>query len=170
MPLMAIQRDASKHTYSAAHYDGQGYARANESIQVFLATGSVDPFVSLILTEAMLRGVLPYRDPSALSGAWSWIWPQPPAVDPVKKAMAQRLELENKTISPQRACLQNNVDFETLCQEWKKANEILKANGLPEMLGPIPADPMALANALKQYENEHKNEDEGEDEGDDDID
>ncbi len=170
MPLMAIQRDASKHTYSAAHYDGQGYARANESIQVFLATGSVDPFVSLILTEAMLRGALPYRDPSSMSGSWSWIWPQPPAVDPVKKAMAQRLELENKTISPQRACLQNNVDFETLCQEWKKANEILKANGLPEMLGPIPADPMALANALKQYENEHKNEDKEGDEGDDDID
>ena len=158
MPLMAIQRDASKHTYSAAHYDGQGYARANESIQVFLATGSVDPFVHLILTEAMLRGALPYRDPSKLESAWSWIWPQPPSVDPVKKAMAQRLELENKTISPQRACLQNNVDFETLCQEWKRANEILEANGLPAMLGPIPTDPMALANALKQLENEEKND------------
>ena len=159
MPLMAIQRDASKHTYSAAHYDGQGYARANESIQVFLATGSVDPFVHLIIAEAMLRGALPYRDPSKLESAWSWIWPQPPSVDPVKKAMAQRLELENKTISPQRACLQNNVDFETLCQEWKRANEILEANGLPPMLGPIPADPMALANALKQLENEEKNDD-----------
>jgi capsid protein len=157
MPLMAIQRDASKHTFSSAHYDGQGYARANESIQVFLSTGSIDPFVSLILTEAMLRGVLPYKNLAGIE-AWSWIWPQPPSVDPVKKAMAQRLELENKTISPQRACLQNNVDFETLCQEWKKANEILKANGLPEMLGPIPADPMALANALKQYENEQNNE------------
>lgn len=159
MPLMAIQRDASKHTYSAAHYDGQGYARANESIQVFLATGSIDPFVHLVLTEAMLRGVLPYRDPQILEGAWSWIWPQPPSVDPVKKAMAQRLELENKTISPQRACLQNNVDFETLCQEWKRANEILEANGLPAMLGPIPTDPIALANALKQLENEEKNDD-----------
>lgn len=156
MPLMAIQRDASKHTYSAAHYDGQGYARANESIQVFLATGTIDPFVDLILTEAMLRGVLPYKDPEKIECGWSWIWPQPPSVDPVKKAMAQRLELENKTISPQRACLQNNVDFETLCQEWKRANEILEANDLPPMLGPIPSDPMALANALKQMENEEK--------------
>ena len=73
----------------------------------------------------------------------------------VKEAMAQRLQLENRTLSPQRACLENNVDFETVCREWKKANEILVKNGLPEMLGPIPTDPNVLA-AIMANSNQEK--------------
>lgn len=145
MPLMSIQRDASKHNYSSARFDGQGYARANESIQCFLARNSLNPFVELVLIEGMLRGELPYREPRSLMNSWAWIWTQPPHVDPIKEAMGQRIQLENKTLSPQRACLANNVDFETIVREWKKANEILKANGLPEFLGPIPTDPNVLA-------------------------
>jgi hypothetical protein len=71
--------------------------------------------------------------------------------------MAQRLQLENRTLSPQRACLENNVDFETVCQEWKKANEILVANGLPKMMGPIPTDPNALA-AIMANANDQENQ------------
>jgi lambda family phage portal protein len=149
MPLMSIQRDASNHNYSSARFDGQGYSRANESIQSFLAHKRINPFVLLVLTEAMLKRQLPYRNPMDVAKELSWIWPQPPHVDPVKEAMAQRINMENKTLSPQRACLANNVDFETICDEWKKANEILKKNGLPEFMGPIPTDPTVLAALLK---------------------
>jgi len=155
MPLMSIQRDASRHNYSSARFDGQGYFRANQSVQSFLERRRINPFVKLILTEAMLRGILPYRDLNSVS--LTWIWPQPPHVDPVKEAMAQRIQMENKTLSPQRACLANNVDFDTICEEWKKANEILVSNGLPEMLGPIPTDPNVLAAMLNGANNENDN-------------
>lgn len=150
MPLMSIQRDASNHNYSSARFDGQGYQRANESIQGFLTRKSINPFFEIFLEEGMLRGVIPWKDPSEFSDRFTWIWTQPPAVDPVKEAMAQRLQLENRTLSPQRACLTNNVDFETIVQEWKTANEILKSHGLPEMLGPIPTDPTVLAASLAE--------------------
>jgi lambda family phage portal protein len=148
MPLMSIQRDASNHNYSSARFDGQGYQRANESIQGFLERKSIAPFFDIFLQEGMLRGVIPYRPPEAVMNAATWIWPQPPSVDPVKESMAQRIQLENRTLSPQRACLVNNVDFETICEEWKLANDILKKHGLPEMMGPIPTDPVALAYAM----------------------
>jgi lambda family phage portal protein len=157
MPLMSIQRDASNHTYSSARFDGQGYARANESIQYFIEQKAINPFIGLVLMESMLRGVLPYKEPRTLIGKWNCIWTKPPQVDPVKEAMAQRLQLENRTLSPQRACLENNVDFETVCKEWKKANEILVANGLPKMMGPIPTDPNALA-AIMANANDQENQ------------
>lgn len=144
MPLMSIQRDASNHNYSSARFDGQGYARANESIQSFLAKKRIEPFMMIVLQEAMLRKIISYQDPRIIKEKWVWRWTKPPHVDPVKEAMAQRLRMENRTLSPQGACLENNVDFETICRDWKKANEILKANGLPEMLGPIPSDPAVL--------------------------
>lgn len=168
MPLMAIQRDASKHNYSSARFDGQGYARANESLQGFLAGKCIDPFVRLVLTESILRGILPYRDLQQTQSVkkakksetvdWSWIWTEPPQVDPVKEAMSQRIQMENRTLSPQRACLANNVDFDTVCKEWKKANEILLKNGLPEMLGPIPTDPNMLAMLISQQEQKDDND------------
>lgn len=150
MPLMSIQRDASNHNYSSARFDGQGYQRANESIQGFLERRSVNPFFEIVLEEGMMRGVIPWKDPMEWHDRYGWIWTQPPSVDPVKEAMAQRIQLENRTLSPQRACLVNNVDFETIVAEWKTANEILKKNGLPEMLGPIPTDPTVLAAALAE--------------------
>lgn len=148
MPLMSIQRDASKHNYSSARFDGQGYARANESIQKFLEEKSINPFVSIFVTEGMLRGVLPYKDPKKVAGRWNMIWTPPPHIDPVKEAMAQRIQMENRTLSPQRACRANDVEFEDICKEFEKANEILKSHGLLEFVGPIPTDPAVLAAIL----------------------
>lgn len=156
IPLMAVQRDASKHNYSSARFDGQWYARANKSIQGLLEQKRINPFVDLVITEAMLRKQLPYKSldqwASTFPGRRTWIWTEPPHVDPVKEAMAQRIQLENKTLSPQRACLANNVNFETIVEEWGKANELFKKHGLPEMLGPIPADTAALAAYLAKDE------------------
>lgn len=147
MPLMSLQRDASKHNYSSARFDGQGYARANQSVQAKISQKRLNPFVHLIFTEAMLRGELRYKDRRDIKLIWQW--EKPPHVDPVKEAMAQRIRMENKTTSPQRECMADSGDFETIVAEWKRANEIFKANGLPEMLGSIPSNPVELAAMLQ---------------------
>jgi hypothetical protein len=72
----------------------------------------------------------------------------------VKEAMAERLRLENKTLSPQQACASHGLDFEQLVKDWKRANDTLVANGLPPMLGPVPGDLQSLVAYLNVDNNE----------------
>lgn len=136
MPLMQIRLDSSGHNYSSARFDGQLYWRANLSIQSALEAHRVRPVVMMVLAEAMERRLLAPRV-IRLSDL-SFRWPQPPHVDPVKEAMAQRIRMENKTLSPQMACMADGSDFEEIVRQWKRANAILEQNGLPPMLGPVP--------------------------------
>ena len=156
MPLMQIRLDSSGHNYSSARFDGQNYGRSNEMLQALLERRIVKPTVVMVLQEAMLVGQL---RPRSLEGVmWTWNWDQRPHVDPVKEAMAERLRMENRTLSPQRACRSGGVDFETIAREWKRANEILEANGLPPMLGPVPTDMAALAAWIQQEDAKDAND------------
>lgn len=142
MPLMQIRLDSSGHNYSSARFDGQIYNRANQALQSWLERRILNRMCRIVLNEAMLLRLLPPTPAKGIKLQWNW--DQPPHVDPVKEAMAERIRLENKTLSPQQACAGHGIDFEQLCRDWKRANEVLKKNGLPEMLGPVPGDLQSL--------------------------
>jgi lambda family phage portal protein len=142
MPLMQIRLDSSGHNYSSARFDASIYNRANTNIQNWLERRILKRMFRLVMAESMLLGLLPKRNVKEIPTQWNW--DQPPHVDPVKEAMAERIRLENRTLSPQLACAGHGIDFEQLCHDWKRANDILKKNGLPEMLGPVPGDLQSL--------------------------
>lgn len=146
MPLMQIRLDSSGHNYSSARFDAQNYQKANRVIQGALGRHRVRPVVRLILSEAMERRLLAPRVLTAKEITFRW--PQPPHVDPVKEAMAERIRLENKTLTPQLACASHGLDFETMAKDWKRANDILEKNGLPPMLGAVPTNLDELATYL----------------------
>jgi lambda family phage portal protein len=146
MPLMQIRLDSSGHNYSSARFDGQNYQKANRTIQGSLGRHRVYPLAELILVEAMQKGILRPRV-FARSEVY-FRWPQPPHVDPVKEAMAERIRLENKTMSPQQACAAHNLDFDKIASEWRLANDLLQKNGMPPMFGGLPTDLAKLATYL----------------------
>ena len=55
-----------------------------------------------------------------------WMW-----VDPLKDIQAQNQQIALHISNPIKAAEELGEDFETNCQELKRANEICKANGLP---------------------------------------
>lgn len=146
MPLMQVRLDSSGHNYSSARFDGQNYQKSNQTIQGSLGRHRVYPFAELILIEAMQKGILRPRLFSRKEVYFRW--PQPPHVDPVKEAMAERIRLENKTMSPQQACATHNLDFDKIATEWRLANELLEKNGMPPMFGGLPTDLAKLATYL----------------------
>lgn len=150
MPLMQIRLDSSDHNYSSARFDGQLYHRANVNIQGSLGRHRVKPVVRTVLLEAMRRGMLMPRILTADDVALRW--QQPPHVDPVKEALAERIRLENKTLSPQMAADAHNLDFERVVKDWRLANEVLEKNNLPPLLGGIPTDLVKLMTYLNQEE------------------
>ena len=155
MPLMQIRLDSSGHNYSSARFDGQLYWRANVSIQSSLEAHRVRPVGMLVLSEAMERRLLAPR--VVRPGEMTFRWPQPPHVDPVKEAMAERIRLENKTLSPQAACAAHQLDFDDVVRQWKLANQIMEQNGLPPMLGAVPTSLAELAMYLGLNEPEPTN-------------
>jgi lambda family phage portal protein len=143
MPLMQIRLDSSGHNYSSARFDAQTYQKANRIIQGSLGRHRVFPVVQLVLIEAMQKGIL--RPKLFSRSQVKFRWPQPPHVDPVKEAMAERIRMENRTLSPQDACSSYNLDFDKVVKDWALANKILEENGLPPLLGGIPTNLVELA-------------------------
>lgn len=150
MPLMQIRLDSSGHNYSSARFDGQIYARANESIQAWLERHILQRMAKTVFSEAMMTGLLPRRSLRGLRLQFNW--DKPPHVDPVKEALAAQIRMNCKVTSPQKECAAHASDFEDVAREWARANEILEKNGLPPMLGPIPIDLAALQQFLQPQE------------------
>lgn len=155
MPLMQIRLDSSGHNYSSARFDAQTYQKANRIIQGSLGRHRVYPVVALVLIEAMQKGILPPR--LFTRNEVKFRWPQPPHVDPVKEAMAERIRMENRTLSPQDACSSYNLDFDKVAKDWALANKILEQNGMPPLLGGIPTNLAELAAFLNPEAPEDEN-------------
>lgn len=157
MPLMQIRLDSSGHNYSSARFDAQTYQKINRVFQGSLGRHRVCPLVKLVLNESMRRGIL--RPRVIRTNEISFRWPQPPHVDPVKEAMAERIRLENRTLSPLSAADSHNLDFEKLAREWKRANEILEKNGMPPLFGAIPTNLTELLGYLMGEESNGSQQD-----------
>lgn len=138
MPLMKIRHDASNHNYSSARFDAGDYNRACGVFQQWLWRKRIKVPVVLVLQEAMLRGRLAPRALNKIRLRAEW--DQPPHADPVKEALAAKLRMEMRISSPQLECIPLGHDFEKICSDWKRANELLEKNNMPPMLGAVPTN------------------------------
>lgn len=143
MPLMMLLLDSASHNYSSARFDGQMFWRGVAKTQGWLGR-ILSRIESDVALEAERAGILP-APPDDLKRSWSWT--KAPHVDPVKEAMAERLQLENGTLSYQDACAANNTSMERQIAKRRKAQEALKEAGLPEIPGIANATATAAINS-----------------------
>ena len=167
MPLMTVRLDASKHNYSSARFDGQGYYRMLRAIQYWLSgtpksTGMLSGLVDDVDRESSLyyrskRLAIPER-PARVT--YEWTWPVPPHVDPAKEGLGERIGLENGTIPFADACTARGTDEDRVIAKHLRTNEKLTAAGLPP-LPPIGAYPKAPVDFSSIYGVEEEEESDG---------
>lgn len=126
MPLMLIKLDSSKHNYSAARFDHQGYIRHLESWQAWLGRTMLTRLAINLARELMLAGDLRRpRDPWKIY----WVWQPPPQGDPVKERAAERMGLMNKTLTFADACRARNLKEAEVIAAWGRTRRLLIEQG-----------------------------------------
>jgi len=126
MPLMLIRLDSSGHAYSAARFDDQGYTRHIDSWQAWLGRRALNRMVKTLRRELELAGELPTA-PQDLHLLWNW---QPrPKGDPVKERAAERMGMQNKTLTFAEACRLQNRQEEDVIASWARTKRRLEAAG-----------------------------------------
>jgi lambda family phage portal protein len=158
-PHMIFRRDASNHNMSSARFDGSRYSVAIDRFHSKLEKRCLAPIARRLIRIAQLTGLLPptpvskiakklqYEFPNILLPL-AWEWPKQPPIDPLKDAMAQRIRLENGTLSLSQAIVEDGRRPEEVIKIRATDNANLKAAGLPPIVGAIPTDPALLQLAL----------------------
>jgi lambda family phage portal protein len=139
MPLMMLLLDSSGHNYSSARFDGQLFWRGVAKTQGWLGRLLLR-VESILALEAELAGELP---PPPADLVRRLIWPLAPHVDPTKEATAERMYLENGTMTYSEACAARGKSVEEVIQERQRDDELLTNAGLPtveEMAGKGSSD------------------------------
>ena len=138
MPLLMMLLDSSDHNFASARFDSQLFWRGIQRTQGFLAR-SLDRIEDLVAREAELAYAtgdtegLPPRPKGLIERRW--LWPQAPEVDSSKERMADRLGLENGTLTLTELCARDNKDVSHVIAERAKENKLLLAAGLPAIPG-----------------------------------
>ncbi len=146
MPLLVVRQDASNHNYSSARFDANNYWRAIERFQKYLERRTMNKVLRRLIRLASWEGSI-RPVPNRL--LFSWTWPKPPSIDAVKDQVAERMGLENGTISYSDALAAKGKRFDRVVKQRQKDNEALMAAGLPPVQGALPmtlADYAAILN------------------------
>lgn len=117
MPLMVVRLDASGHSYASARLDGQSYDRALKKEQAATERVFLNRCLAEVLMEAQRAGVLG-ATPADL--AINWVWTPRPHVDEVKTAVAQTMQINNKTQSTSGACAENGRDSDVVKAQLRR--------------------------------------------------
>lgn len=154
MPLMITRADSSQHNLSSARYDGVRYGRACGRTQAWLGRRAIIKILYRLIAVARMRGEL-RRDPPASGMRLRLSWPKPPSNDPFKEAMAERIRLENGTISFADAVGAHGLRHDQLIEQRRRDNEDLLAAKLPPIIGAIPTDfdPVPMLDYLDKQDN-----------------
>lgn len=141
MPLMMLLLDSSKHNYSSARFDAQLYWRHVGKTQGWVGR-QLFRLEAMVAREAELAGALP---PPPKDLKRSWVWPYAPTIDPTKEIAAEQQELQVGTADLFEICARHNRRLPDVVAKRKRANEMLKTAGLPEIPGiqakPAPGEP-----------------------------
>ena len=145
MPLLITRLDASRHNYSSARFDGQGWARFVQFLQYTISGtersyGTLNRLVDIVLAEARFSNPILRNPPRHVS--YQWTWPARPHVDPLKEAAAGEKRLATRQSSLTSELAERGVSIDThiatLAREQKKFEDAGIA--LPAyMLGPAAA-------------------------------
>lgn len=137
MPLMILRKDSSEHNLSSARYDGVRYTRSITKIQSWFSRRALNRALERLIMLARLDGTLRVDTPEA-GMKLRWAWPKPPSNDPVKDRMAERLGLENGTLSYSEALGNVGLRTDQTIAQRVRDNADLAAAGLPQFMGPVP--------------------------------
>lgn len=143
MPLMMLLLDSSSHNYSSARFDGQMFWRGVAKTQGWLGRMLLR-VESILALEAELAGELP---PPPADLVRRLIWPLAPHVDPTKEATAERMYLENGTLTYSEACAARGKSVEEVIAERQRDDELLDSANLPSVAESVsqkgPQQPLA---------------------------
>ncbi len=155
MPLLILRQDASNHNYSSSRFDAQGYWSAVGRFQAFLARRTLNKILRRLLRLASWEGSIP---PIPARLLFAWTWPKPPAIDPTKESLAERIALENGTLTYSDACAQRGQRVDQTIAQRKRDNEQLLAAGLAPISGPLPMDPQIVAAIINDELGDNSND------------
>jgi len=166
MPAMMVRLDASRHNYSSARFDDQGWGRAIQAIQYWIsgtpkATGMLSELVDDVDREASLffrarREAIPLRPPEV---SYEWTWPVRPHVDPQKEGLGERIGIENGTLAFADACASRGSDEDSIIAKQERTNQKLAAKGMPPLppIGAYPKSPVDFTGVYVEEEDRVNN-------------
>jgi capsid protein len=168
-PHMIFRRDASNHNMSSARFDGSRYALAIDRFHTMMQNRMLNLIARRVIRIAQLTGILgptprskiPRRILAEFPAAaitLAWEWPKQPPIDPLKDAMAQRIRLENGTVSLSDAIIEDGRRPEEVMKKRAIDNENLEKAGLPKLGGALPTDPALLTGLLTQSDDPATNQ------------
>jgi capsid protein len=135
MPLIVLRHDASRSNMSSARFDANRYLQGVKVLQAQLRRRVLNKVVTRLARFGVMDGTLPRRLPEY---ALSWTWPKPPGIDPLKDAMAERIGLENGTVTYGQACAARGHRADAMIDMRSRENQQLKDAGLPPISGALP--------------------------------
>jgi lambda family phage portal protein len=101
VPGMVTRLDARDHNYSSARFDYQLLGESAKHVRSTLYNPQLRRLVSLVLSEAILMGILPPSPPRFYQ---QFIWPALPEIDQRKSAEAETIYLRNGSNSYSEVC------------------------------------------------------------------
>jgi capsid protein len=131
MPLIRVRLDASEHNMASARYDGQTYLDSLKVIRQGLSDDFLEECLEEIEKELRFDSTMPAR-PDEVS--FVWIWQNPQHVDPLKEANAERVYMENGTLTYSDAVASHGLDVDDVIEQRRIDNERLAEANLP----PVP--------------------------------
>lgn len=131
MPLMIVRQDSSDHNYSSARFDAQGYHRGIGCLQTWISEAHLTPLVDAVAVESRFDRRTPRR-PDRVE--YVWTWPAVPHVDPLKERAAERIGLENGTLTYTAAVAAHGDSVENVIATRQRDAQALADAGLP----PVP--------------------------------
>ncbi|MEO9590886.1 phage portal protein [Rhodopirellula bahusiensis] len=126
VPLMLIRLDSSDHNYSSARFDHQGYCWHIKWWQSWLKKSVLNRTARSLARVLSLAGDIG-RLPRGLKFQWNWT--PPPQGDPVKERSAERMGLQNRTLTFAAACRAQNLQEEDVIRSWARTFKRLKDAG-----------------------------------------
>ncbi len=119
VPLMLVRLDAGDHNYSSARFDGQMCQIHVRADQAWMRRKFYEP---LLADVARFTSVSEFGGQEIPYEA-RWIFPSIPHVDPLKEAMAERIRLENGTLTDSMALAAYGLDFDAVVAQRKREME-----------------------------------------------
>lgn len=126
IPLMMIRLDSSQHNYSSARFDHQVYVQNLQVWRSWIARRHLNRLVKTVARELQLAGELTVAPPDL---RLVWGWSRPPHVDPAKERAAERIGLQNRTLTFEDACFSGPHTQEDVIASWAKTMRLLEESG-----------------------------------------
>lgn len=135
MPLMMIKLDSSKHSFSSARFDNQLFITGNNKIQGGFETSALNIIMAHFEREAFLKGKLGTKRPKRYKIRWTW--PKPPSVDPLKEALAKKLELQIGDKTFKDLCAANGLNWQDVINQLGIEVEAFANVGITHLFGTL---------------------------------